>query len=103
MTSKIQPRPKITDDEALRFIQGAPDGGRAAAAPAAPVEPTAPAPATRSAVEPAEKKRKEVISLGIHPDLLADMDKIAGRLSITRAAAFALACSRFIAEEKKEG
>lgn len=96
MTSKIKPRPQLSEDAAARFISGAPD---AVPAPAAPSAPTRPAP-----IEPASfggGGRKKPISLTIDPSILAELDQVAAKLGISRASAFSLAVSRFIAQEKK--
>lgn len=43
-----------------------------------------------------ERRRKQVISVGIDPALLARVDAAAARLGISRNAAIALAASRFV-------
>ncbi len=46
--------------------------------------------------------RKKPISLTVEPKLLAELDRVARSLGISRASAFSLAISRFIAQEKRE-
>ncbi|SOE91846.1 hypothetical protein SAMN05414139_04529 [Burkholderia sp. D7] len=45
------------------------------------------------------RRRKETISLGVDPKLLAHIDSLAVRLGVSRAAAIAMAIARFTAEE----
>lgn len=78
------------------FINGAPDGASApAAAPAAPA-------AAPGADLLSSGARKKPISLTIDPKILAALDKKADALGLSRAAAFALAVSRFIQSEDRE-
>jgi hypothetical protein len=77
------------------FIQGAPDGGGSVA----PVPGGARQEMDR---DPRGGGRKKAISLTIDPAILAELDRKAGKLGLSRAAAFALAVSRFIANEDRE-
>ncbi|WP_232439412.1 hypothetical protein [Burkholderia ubonensis] len=70
-----------------QFIGGAPDA--AASEPPNQVEPA----------RAAGRRKKETISLGIDPALLARVDAAADRLGVSRAAAFAMAASRFVDAE----
>lgn len=80
------------------FINGAPDGAPApAAAPAAAAPGPAPTPASLR-----HGGRKKPISLTIDDKILAALDEKASALGLSRAAAFALAVSRFIAAEDRE-
>lgn len=97
MTSKIKPRPQLSDEKAAAFIGGAPDATRGA-----PSVAPAPAPTRPAAIEPTGG-RKTPISLTIPANILADMDSVAKSLGISRASAFSLAAARFIAQEKKGG
>lgn len=98
MKSKIQPRPNVSTQSVDAFINGAPDAaGKTAPAPAAaPVSTRSPDP------ELAAGGRKKPISLTIDSKLLAKLDSVANGLGISRASAFSLAVSRFIAQEKRE-
>ena len=96
MTGKIKPRPQLSDDAAARFIGGAPDAAQAPAAPSSPVK----APAVD--VPLASGGRKKPISLTIEPHILAQLDRVAANLGISRASAFSLAVSRFVAQENRE-
>ncbi|KLU21082.1 hypothetical protein EOS_38100 [Caballeronia mineralivorans PML1(12)] len=79
----ITKRPAVANATTIEeFIGRAPDAGRG------------------SAAEPV-KRRKETISLGIDPALLARIDRHSSRLGISRAATIALAMSRFIEMEDK--
>lgn len=91
MSKLVARKPGAPGKDIEAFIQGAPDGG----APAAKVQ--APAPVLKR-----KASRKEPISLTIDPDLLDEIDRAAAGLGISRAAAFALAASRFVAAEKRE-
>lgn len=82
---------KVSDEQMARFIAGAPDAGRAAPSAAAP-----------SADLLSSGGRKKPISLTIDGKILAQLDKKAAALGLSRAAAFALAVSRFIAAEERE-
>lgn len=93
----ITPRPQVKSPE--DFIAGAPDGGRPAAAEAP--APAAPARQAGAALVP-KGGRKKPISLTIDANVLAALDEKAGALGISRAAAFSLAVSRFIASEERE-
>lgn len=44
--------------------------------------------------------KKQQISLTIEPTLLEQLDEVAGSLGVSRAAAFSLAVSRFVQQEK---
>ncbi|WP_438392338.1 hypothetical protein [Caballeronia sp. DA-9] len=77
----ITKRPLVASAAAIdEFIGRAPDAGKGEAA-----EPV--------------KRRKETISLGIDPLLLARVDAFAARLGISRAAAIAIAIAKFTAAE----
>lgn len=86
----ITKRPRPANVEA--FIAAAPDAAPQAVA----------APAARAPIEPRPNSgRKKPISLTIEPALLAELDQAAAGLGISRAAAFSLAVSRFVASEKR--
>lgn len=71
---------------------GAPEPAPVAADPAA----------ARAPIEPKTSGgRKKPISLTIEPTLLVELDQTAAGLGISRAAAFSLAVSRFVASEKR--
>lgn len=96
----ITPRPQVKTAE--DFINGAPDAGRAPApAPVAPPAAPAAAPAAPAALVP-KGGRKKLISLTMDPNILAALDAKAAALGLSRAGAFALAVSRFIAAEDRE-
>lgn len=97
--SKIKPRPQLSDDAAARFISGAPDATRTPAA--VPVPESAAKPA-KVDVPLASGGRKKPISLTIEPHILAQLDRVAANLGISRASAFSLAVSRFVAQENRE-
>lgn len=80
----ISKPPKARKAAAERFIEGAPDAG-AAEAPA-----NIPAPIMR--------QKKETISLGLDPALLARADAAAARFGVSRAALIAMALARFVDE-----
>lgn len=95
MVSKIMPRPGsnpaalkpgVTEDQVSALINAAPDA-----------KPNAPAPALVP-----KGGRKKPISLTIDAHILAALDNKAAALGLSRAAAFALAVSRFIAAEERE-
>lgn len=92
--SKIQKRPDLSDKAVEAFINAAPDATRA----------PAPVPEAKSSAVgvPISGGRKKPISLTIDSKLLQNLDKKAANLGISRAAAFALAVSRFIAAEERE-
>jgi hypothetical protein len=95
----ITKRPPAVDPRKVdAFISGAPDAkvpaSAAEAKPAAPIATKAAAPSS---------PRKHPISLTIAPDLLGRIDETAARLGLSRAAAIALACSRFVEAERKGG
>ena len=94
----ITPRPQVKTAE--DFINGAPDAGRAPA-PVAPTAAPAAAPAAPAALVP-KGGRKKLISLTMDPNILAALDAKAVALGLSRAGAFALAVSRFIAAEDRE-
>lgn len=94
----ITPRPQVKTAE--DFINGAPDAGRAPAPVAPPAAPAA-APAAPAALVP-KGGRKKLISLTMDPNILAALDAKAAGLGLSRAGAFALAVSRFIAAEDRE-
>ncbi|KVC58922.1 hypothetical protein WT10_10440 [Burkholderia stagnalis] len=81
----ITKRPDARKAAAIdQFIGGAPDAA---------------APETSSQVEPVRapgRRKKETISLGIDPALLARVDATAVRLGISRAAAINLAIAQFV-------
>ncbi|QUN53144.1 CopG family transcriptional regulator [Burkholderia cenocepacia] len=84
----ITKRPDARKAAAIdQFIGGAPDS-------AAPDQ----SPGTMQARTQVRQK-KETISLGIAPTLLARVDAVAARLGISRAAAIAMAVSRFVQGE----
>lgn len=96
--SGLTKRPGLKSPE--DFINAAPDGVQTAAVVSAPVDAAA---AVRKAedLEPVGL-RKKPISLTIDGKLLRQLDAKAAALGISRAAAFALAVSRFIAAEERE-
>ncbi len=64
--------------------------------------PDAAAPEASTSDEPVRapaRRKKETISLGIDPALLARIDVAAARLGISRAAAMAMAAARFVDAE----
>lgn len=81
-------KPGVTEEQAQALLAGAPDSKLGAA----------PAPA---ALVP-KGGRKKPISLTIDANVLAALDQKAAALGISRAAAFSLAVSRFIAAEERE-
>ena len=94
----ITPRPKTAEE----FINGAPDSRAAAPAPASSAHA---APAVTVAAPAAlvpKGGRKKPISLTMDANILAALDEKAAKIGISRAAAFALAVSRFIAAEERE-
>ncbi|KVR30728.1 hypothetical protein WK15_05965 [Burkholderia ubonensis] len=81
----ITKRPDARNAAAIdQFIGGAPD--------AAASESSSQVGLTRAPV----RRKKETISLGIDPALLARVDAAADRLGISRAAAIAMAVARFV-------
>lgn len=89
--SKIQKRPNVPAQSVDAFINGAPDAsGKAAPASSRPPDPDF------------GGGRKKPISLTIDSNILAELDRIARGLGISRAGAFSLAVSRFIAQEKRD-
>lgn len=83
------------------FISGAPDARPAAAPVTAAVAPApAPVAAKPARVAPASS-RKQPISLTIDAAILAKVDERAAQLGLSRAAAMALACSRWVESEGK--
>lgn len=98
MGSKILGKPSLkpAQDDALdKFVQAAPDAGSTPRAPS-------PAAAALPADLIAGGGRKKPISLTIDPKILAQLDAVSGKLGISRAAAFSLAVTRFIAAEGRE-
>jgi hypothetical protein len=89
--------PKASEQDIGAFISKAPDAKEQGAAPA-PASTPAAAPARSPAAAPAST-RKQPISLTIAPALLARVDEAAVRLGLSRAAAVALALSRFVEAE----
>ncbi|WP_186113250.1 CopG family transcriptional regulator [Burkholderia gladioli] len=81
----ISKPPKARKAAAERFIEGAPDAG-AAEAPANIPAPT--------------RQKKETISLGLDPALLARADAAAVRFGVSRAALIAMALTRFVDSEQ---
>lgn len=81
-------KPGVTEQQVAALIAGAPDAKSTAASPA-------PAPGLAGG-------RKKPISLTIDSNILAQLDRKAAALGLSRAAAFALAVSRFIAAEERE-
>lgn len=101
--SKLVSKPtvrKSSEAEIDAFIKGAPDSGAAAAPPAPAARPGG--AGEELARDPRAGGRKTPISLTIDPAILAALDRKAGALGISRAAAFAVAVSRFIAAEERE-
>lgn len=90
-------KPGVTEDQVAAIIAGAPDGARSSAPNAAATAPAR----DRSPVVPSGA-RKKPISLTIDANILAELDRKAAALGLSRAAAFALAVSRFIAAEERE-
>jgi len=91
MSIKKQPPLKRGSEAALdAFINRAPDAGTQGNA--APVEADAASPR-------ATKQAKQAISLTLNPALLARIDEQAQRLSLSRAAAISLACTRWLDQE----
>ncbi|MYM70513.1 ribbon-helix-helix protein, CopG family [Pseudoduganella sp. FT55W] len=90
MTAKpgggITLKPGVTEADVQAKIAAAPDAG-AHARTTAPV---------------VDGGRKKPISLTIDAKLLAELDKKAKALGLSRAAGFALAVSRFVAAEERE-
>lgn len=86
-------KPGVTEDHVAAMIAGAPDGARG-------LQPGSAAAARPPVV--ASGARKKPISLTIDAHILAELDKKAQALGLSRAAAFALAVSRFIANEDRE-
>lgn len=82
-------KPGVTEERVAALIAGAPDSKQSA--PARQAEELEP-----------EGMRKIPISLTIDRKLLRELDRKAKALGISRAAAFALAASRFIAAEERE-
>lgn len=104
-----RPQPRAVDESSIaKFISAAPDAPAevaVASAPAAqPVAAVPPQPAVTSApARPSAaptSSRKQAISLTLSPNIIHGMDDAAGRLGLSRAAAIALACSRFIEAEQ---
>lgn len=84
----ITKRPDARKAAAIeQFIGRAPD--------AAPFQ----APADAGTAPTPARRKKETISLGIDPKLLARVDAVAARLGVSRAAAIAMAASRFVEAE----
>ena len=96
--SRIVQKPRKSDAEIAAFIGGAPDASNTAPAPA-PAPAAVSAPSLRDA--PPVSSRKKPISLTIDPSILDELDRCAHNLGISRAGAFSLEVSRFIAQEKK--
>lgn len=90
-------KPGVTEDQVAAMIAGAPDGARSSAQNAA-----ATAPARDSSPAASSGGRKKPISLTIDANILRELDRKAAALGLSRAAAFALAVSRFIAAEERE-
>lgn len=94
--SHISKRPKTVSQEAItKFISGAPDAVPDASVAPAPAAATSPTKAKRAS------GRKQPISLTIDSNILEELDAVAESLGLSRASAFSLAASRFIAQEKK--
>lgn len=81
----ISKPPKARRAAAAQFIEGAPDAGAMDGRGDEPVT--------------AIRQKKETISLGIDPTLLARVDAVAARMGVSRAAAVAMAVSRFVDAE----
>ncbi|CAN0621085.1 CopG family transcriptional regulator [Burkholderia multivorans] len=85
----ITKRPDARKAAAIsQFIGAAPDAAALELSP------------TGEPVNSPARRKKETISLGIDPDLLARVDAVAARLGVSRAAAVAMAVSRFIDSEQ---
>ncbi|RQR78701.1 hypothetical protein [Burkholderia sp. Bp9015] len=83
----ITKRPDARKAAAIeQFIGSAPDAA-------------APEQSTVAKAHAHRRQKKETISLGIDPTLLARVDTVAARLGVSRAAAFAMAASRFVEAE----
>lgn len=101
--SKLTARPGLTPrpaKSAEEFIAGAPDGAPARAA-AATLPPDDVNHAGGDDL-PVAGGRKKPISLTIDPAILAQLDRKARALGLSRAGAFSLAVSRFIAQEDRD-
>lgn len=92
----LTPRPSKSADD---FIAGAPDAapGRVAMPVSASVDTVPDAAREQSA-----GGRKKPISLTIDPEILAQLDRKARSLGLSRAGAFSLAVTRFLAQEDRD-
>lgn len=88
--TKRPARPANIDE----FINAAPDAVPAAAPAAKPQS---------KAVEPAPSAggRKKLMSVTMQPHLIAQLDEVAQRMGLSRAAAISLAVSRLVASENR--
>lgn len=103
MERKIPPkpsRPQVSDEEADRFINKAPDEKAGAAAQAAASQPAAAEPAP--SLPRTLRKRKEPVTMTLDPGILAEFDELAATMGLSRAAATGMAMRRMIDEEKKK-
>lgn len=105
VTKRPPLRREVSEAELQAMIDRAPDAPRPAApvsAPvsAAPAAATVPAAAPVRAVAPASA-RKQGISLTLPPELIVRIDETAHRLNLSRAAAIALACTKWVDAEKR--
>jgi hypothetical protein len=86
-------RPEMLEEQAARFISGAPD--EKVGAPAAPAKAEPAVPRTL-------RKRKEPVTMTLDPGILAEFDELAATMGLSRAAATGMAMRRMIDEEKKK-
>ena len=99
MERKIAPKPQrqdLTEDQAARFISGAPDEKPAAPAPAAAAAPAAAVGQADPAVPRKLRKRKEPVTMTLDPVILADFDEVASEMGLSRAAATGMAMRDFV-------
>lgn len=98
MERKLPPKPQrqdLTEDQAARFISGAPDERPAVPAPAA-AAPAAAAGQADPAVPRKLRKRKEPVTMTLDPVILADFDEVASEMGLSRAAATGMAMRDFV-------
>ncbi|MBR8055640.1 hypothetical protein [Burkholderia vietnamiensis] len=107
VTKRPPIRREVSEAELEALINRAPDAPRpiapVAVAPAlapTPAPAPAPAPTPVRAVAPASS-RKQGISLTLPPELIVRIDETAHRLNLSRAAAIALACTKWVDAEKR--
>lgn len=92
VTKRPPLRREPSEAEALALINRAPDA-RASASPT-------PGAVADMPVSPVRSPKKG-ISLTLRPELLARIDATAERLNLSRAAAIALACTKWVDAEQK--